>query len=135
MMNLTLRFATLLTSTLAVGATAAAQSPLVELRVYPADVQLNTSRDRQSYVVQAAYEDGLTRDVTAEAQVAFGNTALVRHEGNTIHPVADGATEMTVAFADKSLTVPVTVAAAAADRPISFRLDVMPVFMKSSCNN
>ncbi|HEX6986662.1 MAG TPA: DUF1549 domain-containing protein, partial [Planctomycetaceae bacterium] len=113
----------------------AAQSPFVELRVYPADVQLNTSRDRQSYVVQAVHEDGITRDVTAEAQVSFGNAALVRHEGNTLYPAADGATEMTVTYDGKSVTVPVTVAAAAEDRPISFRLDVMPVFMKASCNN
>jgi hypothetical protein len=116
-------------------APAAAQSPIVELRVFPADVQLNTSRDRQSYVVQAVQEDGITRDVTAESQVAIGNAALVRHEGHVLYPAADGATEMTVAYGDKSVKVPVTVAAATADRPISFRLDVMPVFMKSSCNN
>lgn len=116
-------------------APAAAQSPIVELRVFPADVQLNTSRDRQSYVVQAVQEDGITRDVTAESQVAIANAALVRHEGHVLYPAADGATEMTVTYGDKSLKVPVTVAAAAEDRPISFRLDVMPVFMKSSCNN
>ncbi len=118
-----------------VASAARAESPLVELRVFPADVQLNTLRDRQSYVVQAAYEDGITRDVTDQATVAVGNAGLVRQEGHTLFPAADGATEMTVAFGGKSVAVPVTVAAATADRPISFRLDVMPVFMKSSCNN
>jgi hypothetical protein len=130
----TFRPAALLAATFALAVPAAAQSPLVELRVYPADVQLNASRDRQSYVVQAVQEDGITRDVTAEAQVAFGNAALVRHENHVLYPAADGATEMTVNYGGKSVTVPVTVAAAAEDRPVSFRLDVMPVFMKSGCN-
>lgn len=118
-----------------VASPAAAQSPLVELRVYPADIHLNTSRDRQSYVVQAAYEDGITRDVTGEATITFGDDGLIRHDDQTVYPVADGATEMNVAFGGKTVTVPLTVADATQDRPISFQLDVMPVLMKASCNN
>jgi hypothetical protein len=134
MMNGTIRFASLLGAAL-LAAPTFAESPLVELRVYPADVQLNTSRDRQSYIVQAVYEDGITRDVTNEAQVALANAALVRHENHTLYPAADGSTGMTVTFGGQTVKAPVSVAAATTDRPISFRLDVMPVFMKSSCNN
>src|SRR5690606_3022269 len=134
-MNGTIRSISVLGLSLLAAAPAWAQSPMVELRVYPTDVQLATSRDRQTYVVQAVQEDGITRDVTAEAQVSFANAALVRHEKNTVYPAADGKTEMTVAYGGKSVTVPVTVAHATDERPISFRLDVMPVFMKSSCNN
>lgn len=121
--------------TVASTATAIAESPLVELRVSPTEIQLKNARDRQSYVVQAVYEDGITRDVTSEAQVTLANASLVRNENQTVYPVADGATEMTVSFADRTVKVPVTVAAAGEDLPVSFRLDVMPVFMKSSCNN
>ncbi len=136
MMSATVRFGAFLLACLvaAAGPAALADSPLAEVRVLPPDVQLNTLRDRQSYVVQAVYEDGLTRDVTGEAQITLGNSALVRHEGHVLFPAADGATEMTVAFGGKALTVPVAVSASAEDRPISFRLDVMPVFMKSGCN-
>jgi hypothetical protein len=125
----------LLFGLVACAAPVAAQAPLAELRVYPSDIHLSTSRDRQSYLVQAVYEDGLTRDVTAEAQVVVGDGALVRHENYTLYPLADGATEMTITFAGQHVTVPVAVTAAGEDRPISFRLDVMPVFMKASCNN
>ena len=105
---------------------------LVDLRVYPADVSLATSRDHQSIVVQAVYDDTVTRDVTAEAKVTL--PALVRREGNTLRPAADGHGEIGVEFGGRKLSIPVAVTNAAADRPVSFRLDVMPVFLKGGCN-
>ena len=54
----------LLTALAFVG-TAAAQSPPTAIEVYPPDINLETSRDRQSFVVQAWFADGLSRDVTA----------------------------------------------------------------------
>jgi Protein of unknown function (DUF1549)/Protein of unknown function (DUF1553) len=113
--------------------TASAQSPTT-LEVYPPDVNLETARDRQSFVVQAWFADGLSRDVTAEAKVTIANPALVKLDKNVVHPAADGATEMTVEWGGKAVKVPVKVMAAAVDRPISFKLDVMPVFMRSGCN-
>src|SRR5438067_3890142 len=89
-----------------------AQSPtagLASLDVFPADVNLTTSRDRQSFVVQATYADGLTRDVTAEAKVSVANPALIKLEKNVVHPVADGATEMKVEFGGKAVQVKVSV--------------------------
>jgi Protein of unknown function (DUF1549)/Protein of unknown function (DUF1553) len=114
--------------------TAAAEAPLAALDVFPPDINLETARDRQSFVVQAWFADGLSRDVTAEAKVAFANPALVRREANVVYPVADGTTEMTVEWGGKQVKLPVKVLAAAAERPISFKLDVMPIFMRSGCN-
>ncbi|HJZ91334.1 MAG TPA: DUF1549 and DUF1553 domain-containing protein [Gemmataceae bacterium] len=113
--------------------TAQAQSPTA-LEVYPQDVNLETARDRQSFVVQAWFADGLSREVTAEAKVTVANPALVKLDKNVLQPTADGATEMTVEWGGKAVKVPVKVMAAAVDRPISFKLDVMPVFMRSGCN-
>ena len=39
-----------------------------------------------------------------------------------------------VEFGGQAVTAPVKVKDAKVDRPISFKLDVMPVFMKSGCN-
>src|SRR5262249_58158253 len=55
-------------------------------------------------------------------------------EKNMVRPVADGATEMKVEFGGKAVTVKVSVKDAKAEQPISFKLDVMPVFMKWGCN-
>jgi hypothetical protein len=115
-------------------AVAAAQAPLASLEVFPPDINLETARDRQSFIVQAWFADGLSRDVTAEAKVAVANAALVKVEGNVVHPVADGATEMTVEWGGKAVKLPVKVVAAKADRPVSFKLDVMPIFMRAGCN-
>ena len=112
----------------------AESNAITEISVYPADVSLTTARDRQSLVVQAKLADGRTLDITSEANFTFENPNLVKVDGATLHPAADGATQMTVTHGDLQATVPVTVADATVERPISFQLDVMPVFMKSGCN-
>jgi len=111
-----------------------AAPPVKALHVYPANAALTTLRDRQALVVQAEYGDGITRDVTKEAQFALANPALASLEGNVLRPQADGATELKVEYAGQSVAIPVEVQRATEDPPISFKLDVMPVFMKSGCN-
>lgn len=113
---------------------APAAATLTHLAVFPADVQLNTTRDRQSFIVQATYSDGITRDVTSEVKPALKDGSLVKLDKNTLYPAKDGSTEFSITYGGKSVVVPVTVKDAAADRPISFKLDVMPVFMKTGCN-
>ncbi len=106
----------------------------VSINVYPPDVNLTTARDRQSIIVQSVYADGITHDVTDEATYTLADASLATLEKNVLTPKADGATEITVSFGDHQVTLPVTVKDATADPPISFRLDVMPVFMRAGCN-
>lgn len=107
---------------------------LVALAVFPPEASLHTLRDRQSFIVQATYANGLTEDVTDQAKVEIANPGLVRLDRNVLHPLADGQTEATLSFGGKSMKLPIAVKDAKADRPISFKLDVMPVFMKAGCN-
>src|SRR5262249_22580083 len=113
----------------------AQESAVTELRVFPPEITLLTAKDQQLLVVQSVYADGITRDVTAQSQWTFANPALVRREANTLWPAADGQTELKIEFGGKALTVPVKVEKAAQPREISFRLDVMPIFMKAGCNS
>jgi len=112
----------------------AGEPALIRVDVFPPEVDLSTARDRQSLVAQASYEDGITRDVTAKVTLTPANPALVRLEGATLHPVADGATTLAVGFEGRTVTVPVKVGRASERPPLSFRLDVMPVFLKAGCN-
>ena len=115
---------------------AGAQEPQVaSLNVFPPNVNLLTAQDRQLLVIQAVYADGLTRDVTSEATFTFANPALIRRDAHTLWPAADGATELKIDFGGQSVTVPVKVEKAVEIRPISFKLDVMPIFMKAGCNS
>ncbi|MBL8848130.1 MAG: DUF1553 domain-containing protein [Planctomycetaceae bacterium] len=115
--------------------TAGFAAELAEVRVSPPEISLTTSRARQSVVVQAVYADGITRDVTEQATYAFASEAHVRRDGNLLFPVADGETQLTVSFEGSSVTVPVKVQRASEPRPVSFRLDIMPIFMKAGCNS
>jgi hypothetical protein len=111
-----------------------AAAPLEKLAVYPPDIALASNRARQSFVVQAMFADGITRDVTAEAKITLSTPPLVNRTQNVLTPAADGTGEMAVEFGGQTVKVPVTVKDAKADRPISFTRDVMPVFMRSGCN-
>jgi hypothetical protein len=116
------------------GSSWAAEATLTKLEVFPPDVNLTSARDRQLLVVQATYADGITRDVTGDAAITPANPALLRRDGNTLWSVADGETTLAVAFGGQTIQVPVKVAQATASPPLSFRLDVMPIFMRAGCN-
>ncbi|MEM1443324.1 MAG: DUF1549 domain-containing protein, partial [Verrucomicrobiota bacterium] len=108
---------------------------LVKVEAFPKDLNLEKKRDTQSIVVMATFDDDTTLDVTKNASFDFADSSLVELKTrNHFKPAKDGKTELTVSVGEHSVKLPVTVAEAAVDRPISFNLDVMPVFMREGCN-
>jgi len=124
----------LLSTALAAPTPARADVAPAKVEVSPPEIRLSTARDLQSVVVQATFADGITRDVTEQATFTPADPAPIRRQGATFRPAADGKTTLAVAFGGKTVAVPVEVARAAEDPPLSFRLDVMPVFLKAGCN-
>lgn len=104
------------------------------IQVFPANIDLTTKRDSQSIVVQAFYENGLTEDVTDKVKWKVSGEPVVKRDGNVFLPVADGKASLTVTHANLNVTIPIEVKRAAEQNPISFKADVMPVFMKTNCN-
>ncbi|MEX2673061.1 MAG: DUF1549 domain-containing protein [Phycisphaeraceae bacterium] len=120
---------------LAMASAASAEGKTVErVGVFPPQIELTTLRDRQTLVVQAVYSDEVTRDVTAAAEFKLADGSLLERDRNTFYPAADGETTLTVTFEGHEIEVPVKVTEAAVDRPVSFRLDVLPVLAKAGCN-
>ena len=111
-----------------------ASRTIVSVSVFPKAINLSNQRDRQSVVLQATYNDGVTIDVTANATFKLDHPNLASIEGNTLHPKADGETTLHVTHEDTTLDVPVAITQAAVNPDISFRLDVMPIFMRAGCN-
>lgn len=107
---------------------------LVSITVYPPTCRLETRRDAQRLVVMATYDDGTTRDITAKARFEVAQPGLVDVSGNQFTPRADGESTIRVLFLNHTAEVPLTVTQATVERPISFRLDVMPVFERGGCN-
>jgi hypothetical protein len=113
---------------------AATAATLSDLKAYPPEINLSSAKARQRVVIQAGYADGLTRDVTTEASCKVADSKLVKLDKAILSPVTDGKTELRISFKGKSVTVPIAVTNAKTQAPLSFKLDVMPVFMKAGCN-
>ncbi|MBM3845090.1 MAG: DUF1553 domain-containing protein [Verrucomicrobia bacterium] len=111
-----------------------AERLLTKIEVFPSSIKLLHSRDRQNVVVQAAYSDGVTRDVTAEALSSLGSSNIALIKDGRITPLGDGRTELKIQFEGNTVTVPLEIKDSTRDLPVSFRNDVMHVFMKAGCN-
>jgi hypothetical protein len=109
--------------------------PVSRLEVFPPEIALETSADNQSLVARVVRPDGVTSDVTTQAALTVSDPAVARIDGQTLHPLADGSAVVDVSYAGQSVKVPVSVTGAQVARPTSFRLDVMPVFMREGCNS
>ncbi|HIN53079.1 MAG TPA: cell surface protein, partial [Planctomycetes bacterium] len=81
---------------LIISSTVISAAELTEIIAYPSDIGLYNARDRQTITVQAVFADGLTRDVTAEATIAVADQNLIKLEGTTLAPTADGETTVSI---------------------------------------
>jgi hypothetical protein len=119
------------------GAEAAPALPVgpFTLEVFPSDVVLTTKRAAQSVVVRVTEQSGVQRDVTTQAAFTFADPAKAKIEKGIVAPLADGETTLKIAYAGQSVDVPVKVADSQVDPAVSFRRDVMPVFLRSGCNS
>jgi hypothetical protein len=115
-------------------ATAASAANVTRIDVYPPDINLNTKLDFQRVIVVATRDDGVTMDVTTAAAVRLADAAPARLDGRTLYPAADGNTTLEVEYQGFKASATVAVKDAAVDRPISFHLDIMPVFLRAGCN-
>ena len=106
----------------------------VSIAVFPPDVNMQSARGKQRIIVQASYADGITRDVTAQAKVTISDPKIAKIVNLEVLPVGDGKCSIAVEFEGKTTQVPVDVKDAIKDRPISFKLDVMPIFLRNGCN-
>jgi hypothetical protein len=116
-----------------------ADDGFVAIEVFPPRVRLESSDDRQRIVVQARHADGRTADVTAAAEVTTTDAklaAIERPAGGRVvlRPLADGAAMIRVATGGLTKEIPLEVVSARSPAPLSFRLDVMPVFARAGCN-
>ena len=120
---------------LAVFSTALTAFAAQRFEVFPAEVNLKFLRDRQSLVCRFTEGNGVHRNVTREARFTFADAKVAKVVDGSVLPLGDGATSLKVEFAGQSVQVPVKVEAAGEDMAVSFRNDVMPVFMRNGCNS
>ncbi|MEQ1862468.1 MAG: DUF1549 and DUF1553 domain-containing protein [Chthoniobacteraceae bacterium] len=100
----------------------------------PHKIDLSDVRDRQSLVVRTTEPNGVQRNVTAEAKFTLADPAKAKIENGVVTPLADGETKLKVEWNGQSTELQVVVKGAKTEQPVSFRRDVMPVFMTAGCN-
>ena len=108
----------------------------VALSVYPESVTLDHNDDYQQLVAIATRADGVTLDVTKLASwtltqqndnFAINNAKLTAQ--------SDGANQIVAKFAGLQSEATVTAQNIAVQKPISYRHDVIPVFLRTNCNS
>ena len=107
---------------------------LVSLQIHPKQISLSTKEDFNSFVVVAKYADDVTRDVTKESTFSLSDENIVQLVNHTLSPLKDGKATLKASFHNLNTELSIQVNNAQADRPVSFNLDVMPVFLKAGCN-
>lgn len=103
--------------------------------VFPQQIHLTTRVDSQAVVVRSRLASGATIDLTGKARLSVQDPSIAQVKNGIVTPGSDGKTHLVVEHAGKKTHIPITVERASDDRPISFRLDVLPIFAKTGCNN
>ncbi|HLW68602.1 MAG TPA: DUF1549 and DUF1553 domain-containing protein, partial [Gemmataceae bacterium] len=107
-----------------------------ELTANPASINLIGADDAAQLIVTANLNSGRLQDLSGDAQyvVADPKVARITPTGR-VFPLANGTTEITAKFLDKTVKVAVTAKSVDVDLPINFPNQVVPVFTKLGCNS
>lgn len=108
---------------------------LKRLEILPEKFALETKRDSHRVIVFATFQDATTKDVSSLCDLKITDSKIASLDGLSLKPVADsGATEIIATLGGQQVKAAVEVKSGRQDRPVSFRLDCMPVFMRGGCN-
>lgn len=107
---------------------------LKTVEILPKDFNLETSRDSHKVIVMARFADDTTKDVTKFSNLKVANEKLAKLDGDVLKPLEDGTTEVTASLGGQNVKASLVVKGAHTDRPVSFKLDVMPIWLRTGCN-
>lgn len=111
-----------------------------ELAIYPAEIHLDHAKASQHAIALAKRADGITVDVTAEVEWVANSGSqdaakmLATWADGKVRPLRDGKTTLSAKLGKLAASVPVSVQNVNLTNPVSFRHDVMPVFLRAGCN-
>jgi hypothetical protein len=105
------------------------------LTVFPTAIDLDGPRAEQRIGVLGEYADGRRWDLSRDAKFTSGAPKVATVDAAGVVRVGDdGDTTVTVQAGGQSATVPVKVRHAAAEVPISFVREIVPLLTKAGCN-
>ena len=132
-------FLSLLAPAQAVETETLSPTQFVRLNVYPQQVTLNHAADYQQLVAVAARADGVTLDVTKlanwQVQSSAGQPNTIVFGEGRLTAAADGTAKLVVEFAGLQAHSEVIATKISVHPPVSYRHDVMPLFLRAGCNS
>lgn len=108
---------------------------LTKVEIFPDKYTLETARDFHRVVVMATFNDATTRDVTMFSNLHVADSNVAKLEQDVLKPVAEmGTTELVASLGGQTVKATISVKDGKKDRPVSYHLDVMPVWLRGGCN-
>jgi hypothetical protein len=106
------------------------------LAIHPNRIVLKGSDDAQQFVLTAELNGGENQDLSGDVKYEPADKKIVRvtSTGRVI-PLANGTTEISAVYGDKSIKVPVLVESCDVNLPINFPNQIVPIFTKLGCNS
>jgi hypothetical protein len=109
---------------------------VVSLASHPTKITLKGLDDAQQIVVTGTLSGNRQQDLTCDVryEVADPKVARVSTSGRVI-PLANGSTEITATYGDRSLRLAVAATNCDVSLPIHFGNQIVPIFTKLGCNS
>lgn len=108
---------------------------VLALQVHPAKVTLKGSDQSCQLVVTGTLAGEKLLDLTANVQYSVADPAIARiSPTGRVVPLADGSTQISISYGDKSVSIPLETAHIQDNLPINFPNQIVPIFTKLGCN-
>jgi hypothetical protein len=106
------------------------------LTVFPASVTLKGLDDSAQLVITAQLAGGKLQDLTGDVKYELANDKVARITTNgRIMPSANGTSEITIRYGDKTAKLTLKTESCDVDLPINFGNQIVPIFTKLGCNS
>src|SRR5262249_1176297 len=105
------------------------------LTAQPTKIALKGRDDAWQLVISAALPGGRLQDLSGDVKYTVANPSVAKvTESGRVLPLANGSTEVTAVYGDKTVKVPVTAESCDVNLPINFPNQIVPIFTKLGCN-
>lgn len=106
-----------------------------DIVVYPENVQLSGSRDRQQMVVTGLTQNSNVRDWSSDCAITIAEPKLAKIKNGVIIPKANGSTEVVVVVGHLEKRIPLVISGIDQQKPIAFENEVLVALSKQGCNS
>jgi hypothetical protein len=106
------------------------------LLAFPTRVALKGMDDSQQLVITAELASGRLQDLSGDVKYTIADPKVARvTSAGRIMPLANGSTEVSAAYGDKTIKVALTTDSCDVNLPINFANHIVPIFTKLGCNS